>query len=653
MTRPTLGLLGRTVGALAATALAPLLVAPYLVALNREAVGDQVLRTHAVAARSTAARVAAFLETLSGPGRALAMNPAVLADPRGAAASEMLAGLLRAQPLIAGASIVNAGGEEVVRAQARGQSAIVDAVLSAPAEASVAVVEATGASWLRIRLPLEAAAGELLLVADPSPLQDVLATEELGREAQLAVVGPGPDLLLASEPGLSLASFPHTLVDAGRTGHTSGASRFEDERGGALGAYAPVTGTPFFVLSSQPVAVAEEVAERMRARSLWAVGGALALAMAFSAVAWRTVIRPVRQLAAAQAKLAGAAVRGRDEIEQLAESFRTLERVVQDRDSLGEVFLGRYLVLERLGSGGMGTVFRGWDPRLERAVALKTIHLGAELDKVVRGEQRSTLLREAVTAAQFNHPNIVSIHDVEDVGDAAFIAMELVEGRSFEWWLHRTPRPTPGDVALIGLGVARALAAAHERGVLHRDVKPANVLLAHDGSVKVTDFGIAGHISERARDAGLVFGTPGYLAPEALRGEGQDGLSDLFALGVVLYEGLTGWSPFAAATPAESFDRTLVREPDPPQRRSPEVPDDLATLVMGLLAKDRSARRPGSAAELADEFEALAARHGFRFGGLPDASTPEAPWHAAETRAGVFATQVRPRTTIRPGPSKR
>ncbi|MCM2257231.1 MAG: protein kinase [Vicinamibacteria bacterium] len=653
MKRPTLGLLGRTVLALSATALAPLAVAPYLVALNREAIGDQVLRTHAVAARSTAARVQAFLETLSGPARALALNPAVLADPRGVAAREMLAGLLQAQPLILGAAIVNADGAEVVRAQSRGGAEIVTAVLADPSPGPIVVAEASGATWLRLALPLDAGLGQLLVVADPSPLEAVLATEELGREAQLAVVSRTSGVLLASEVGLTLRSFPRTLVDAGRVGHTSGASRFEGDDGGALGAYAPVAGAPFFVLSSQPVAVAEEVAVQMRERSLWAVGGALALAGAFSVIAWRTVIRPVRRLAVAQARLAGAAVRGKDEIEQLAASFRTLERVVQDRDSLGEVFLGRYLVLERLGSGGMGTVFKGWDPRLERPVALKTIHLGGEFDKVVRGEQRSTLLREAVTAAQFSHPNIVAVYDVEDVGDAAFIAMELVEGRSFESWLHRTPRPTPAEVAVIGLGVARGLAAAHQRGVLHRDIKPANVLLAKDGAIKVTDFGIAGHISERARDAGLVFGTPGYLPPEALRGEGQDGSSDLFALGVVLYEGLTGWSPFAAPTPVESFDRTLTRDPEPPHERNPDVPEDLSKLVLGLLAKARDERLPRDAAALAEQFAAMVTRHGFRFTGLPAELEPPEAWQGRETQAGLHHTLVRPRTTIKPAGAPR
>jgi len=191
----------------------------------------------------------------------------------------------------------------------------------------------------------------------------------------------------------------------------------------------------------------------------------------------------------------------------------------------------------------MGTVFRGWDPRLERAVALKTIRFDVAMVESRRQELLERLRHEAVTVAQFNHPNIVAVYDMGNTGSSAFIAMELVEGISLARYLVQSGRPSPDQFVPLAAGMARGLAAAHARGVIHRDVKPNNVLLGRDGGIKMSDFGVAAVISRAGADANRLYGTPGYVPPEALREEPYTQAGDLFGLGATLYQTLAGRQP--------------------------------------------------------------------------------------------------------------
>ncbi|HBL27647.1 MAG TPA: hypothetical protein DD490_12490, partial [Acidobacteria bacterium] len=180
-----------------------------------------------------------------------------------------------------------------------------------------------------------------------------------------------------------------------------------------------------------------------------------------------------------------------EDSEAVRRSLASLEAFVAERRALDNVFLGRYQVLDVLGMGSMGTVFRGRDPRLQRAVALKTVYLGRTLDPEKKRGLIETLRREAVALAQLSHPNVVAIYDLADAAEAAFIAMELVDGMSLDVLLRRRGRLTPSEVIPLAAGIAAGLAAAHASGIVHRDIKPPNVLLGRDNSIKVTDFGIA------------------------------------------------------------------------------------------------------------------------------------------------------------------
>jgi hypothetical protein len=615
---PRLRLLPRVALALAAVGLLPLAISYVgLSGVNRDALFDQVLNTHALAARTAADRVEAFLDTRLSLARGAAASPA-LADPRSPAAQELLARSLQAWSSLGveAVAVVDPAGETVVRAQLReaGLPRRVEAALALRKAGPVAAVPGEKPALIRIAAPLAGGNGAVVLVCDGAPLADLAHPVELGGEADLALADADGRVMVGD--AASLAPFPKALVRAALAGRVAGAGRFRD-RGGAevLGAYSPVPVAGWVVLSRQPARMAEAVAWRLRERSALAFGAALVLIALLLAGAWLAVVRPIRDLAREQRELAGAKPpsAGGDEISDLRRSFEALRRGLAERRALDDVFLGRYQVIELLASGGMGAVFRGRDPKLQRPVALKTLRLGSDLPPEKRSQRTEQLVREAVTAARFSHPNVVAVSDVADSPEGAFIAMELVQGLSLEQLLIRRGRLSVAEVVPLGAAIARGLAAAHAHEIVHRDVKPANVMLGRDGSIKVTDFGIADLVAKATQADGLVFGTPGYLPPEALRGAGHGPAGDLFGLGVILYESLAGAKPFGGFEVADVVETTLFGVLRPLSSRVEEnVPRELESLVQHLLDRD-PARRPSRAAAVADELDRLAAERGLRW----------------------------------------
>jgi hypothetical protein len=611
---PQLSLLGRVALSLAAVALLPLAISSFgLVDLNRDALDEQVLRTHGVAAQTAAARVASFLSTRTALARGAAANP-VLADPRSAEARRFLAENLGAWADLGvlAVQVASPSGEEVIRAQLRdpaAQARTAATLTSAPgALLAVAGEEPT----IRLTAPLPGGAGLLRLVCDGGRLRDAFLSTALGEEAEILVADRRGRVVLGT--ARSLASFPEEMVRSALPGLLSGAGRFRSRDGEVLGAYAPIPDSEWVVMSRQPTRVAEAVAARLRRRSALAIGAALLLIGALSATAYGSVVRPVRELVEAQRRLANLppVADGGDEIQELRRSFEALEQSLSDRRSLDDVFLGRYQVIEPLGTGAMGSVFRGWDPKLQRAVALKTVRLGPGLPPEKRRQLMDNLMREAVTLARLSHPHVVPIHDVEDSPEGAFIAMELVEGVNLEVLLWQRGRLPPSLVVPLGAAIARALAAAHAHGIAHRDVKPANVLLGRDGSIKVSDFGISELVTTIGSKGKRVFGTPGYVPPETLENGEYRTSGDLFALGVILYRSLRGVHPFAGGNVQEIVKATLLRPVQPLSRTVPDLPARLESLVLRLLEKD-AVQRPADAGAVAAELEAIAATYHFRW----------------------------------------
>jgi tRNA A-37 threonylcarbamoyl transferase component Bud32 len=260
---------------------------------------------------------------------------------------------------------------------------------------------------------------------------------------------------------------------------------------------------------------------------------------------------------------------------------------------------GRYEILEEIGRGGMGVVYKARDMRLDRIVALK------RLPDTLESEPRyvELLLREARSAARLNHRNIVTVHDVDRENGAWFITMEFLEGSSLSATLRQHKRIAPRSVLWLGEQILAGLGYAHERGIVHRDVKPANLLLTKDRTLKLMDFGVAKILEEARRKRTLIGGTPAYMAPEQAAGEVVDGRTDLYALGATFFELLTGKVPFAQGDPLHHHRETEA--PDP-REHATGIPDALAELIRELMRKSPD-ERPASASAVVPGLRALAA----------------------------------------------
>jgi Protein kinase domain len=267
--------------------------------------------------------------------------------------------------------------------------------------------------------------------------------------------------------------------------------------------------------------------------------------------------------------------------------------------------LGPYRIVRPLGRGGMGAVYLAEDTRLARRVTLKVLHPGEVADE----QRRRRLQREARAAAALAHPNVAAVHALEEIDGQLALVAEYVPGRSAREHLDAAGRLPVGEALEIARQVARGLEAAHRAGFVHRDLKPENILVGDNGTVRILDFGIAREVAAdaagpRLTATGMLVGTPGYMAPEQLEGGLGDARSDLFALGIVIYELVTGANPFQGRTPSSTAARILTVEPAPPSTLDPLFPPALDSLVARCLKKDPSLRY-ASAAQVADDLDAL------------------------------------------------
>src|SRR5918911_1723571 len=309
---------------------------------------------------------------------------------------------------------------------------------------------------------------------------------------------------------------------------------------------------------------------------------------------------------------------------------------------IDRTFDKRYVIKRKLGSGGMADVDLAEDQELGRRVALKMLDERHATDEQFVERFR----REAQSAASLNHPNIVSIFDRGQAEGTYYIAMEYLDGRTLKELLVRNG-PTPIPIAIdYARQILSALAFAHRNGIVHRDIKPHNIVVGPDGRLKVTDFGIARSGASQMTEAGSIVGTAQYLSPEQARGAPVDPRSDLYSLGIVMYEMLTGKVPFTGETPVEIAMKHLSQIPEPPSELRPEVPHDLDAVVMRALAKDPE-QRYGSAEEM-DADLARVAR------GVAVARETEDAMTQGLSGGGISNAQTMvqpPRTTVAPPPA--
>ena len=251
--------------------------------------------------------------------------------------------------------------------------------------------------------------------------------------------------------------------------------------------------------------------------------------------------------------------------------------------------LGRYEILEEIGRGAMGVVYKAFDPVLGRTVAIKTI--GMSRDPTERAEYEARFYQEAKAAGGLAHPNIVVVYDVGNSGNAAYMAMEFLEGE--ELGRHfGAGRTAPANRAVeIAMHIAAGLAYAHQRGVIHRDIKPANIMVLGDGTVKITDFGIARMRSSDVKtQTGMLLGSPRYMSPEVFLGKRADARSDIFSLGIILYELVTGVAPFSGDSVSALMYQTVNCVAPSPSTVRGSLPRMLDFIIAKMLAKEPDER---------------------------------------------------------------
>jgi CHASE2 domain-containing sensor protein/predicted Ser/Thr protein kinase len=265
--------------------------------------------------------------------------------------------------------------------------------------------------------------------------------------------------------------------------------------------------------------------------------------------------------------------------------------MILDSTTTEKPMLGRYQVEKELGKGAMGVVYMGKDPKINRIVAIKTLALAQEFEADELADVKARFFREAETAGRLNHPNIVSIYDAGEEHDLCYIAMEFLKGHDLVRYTKSQALMPVSDVVKIVADAADALDYAHQQGVVHRDIKPANLMWLVDSKiVKLTDFGIARITDSSKTKTGMVLGTPSYMSPEQLSGKKVDGRSDIFSLGVTLYQLLTGTLPFTADSMATLMFK-IANEPHPPAATlRPDLPGPLAAVIDRALSKDLEKR---------------------------------------------------------------
>src|SRR5580765_858753 len=253
--------------------------------------------------------------------------------------------------------------------------------------------------------------------------------------------------------------------------------------------------------------------------------------------------------------------------------------------------IGRYKIVRELGRGAMGVVFHAIDPNIGRPVAIKTIQFGTGRKPEELAKLRERLFREARSAGMLSHPGIVTIYDVEQQGEVAYIAMEYVDGPTLDQVLSEPEPILPARMFNILAQTAVALDYAHSKGLVHRDIKPANIMLAADGTAKIADFGIAKvAASEHLTMTGSIVGTPHYMSPEQVQGQAVDGRSDQFSLAVIAFEMLTGEKPYNGEHLTTVVYKIVAEEPVPPHRLNPGITGAVEVALSKALAKKPDAR---------------------------------------------------------------
>lgn len=603
-----ISLMGWILIGLSLVGLLPFAITAFQIQSGREGLVEQVQQTHLVSVLATADRISAYFELLSSIANSAANNPNLFQNPQSSTAQEMLIGLITANKNIVAASVTQTIQNEVKlvqSAQSKEHSIAARSAFKNNLTKKFQLVIADEQTWLLVTLPLNNNPDlNIRLLTKRQAFENFLQPPEL-RDADLGIFTRSGERI-AGKMG-TIENFPATLKQQINSPKIrSSANNFNFHDGSrAVASFAQVNFTDWVVVSRQPASKAEIATQQYIRQALIAFTFVLLLALALAWAARKKIIKPIQELVTAQQQLAGIdlSTAGGSEIEQLKISFAQLEQNINARQKLNKMFLGRYQVIEVIASGAMGTVFKGYDPRLERDVALKTIKIGKINSEFNREQLAVQLVNEAKLVAKVPHPNIVTVYDAVDADESALVAMEFIDGMSLDDYLTEKHSIPVSQVTALAVGMLRGLGAAHKAGIIHRDIKPGNILIGYDGSIKLTDFGIADLLSHSSEnDTGQVVGTPGYVAPELLNGQAFSARSDLFAMGVLLYRCATQTSPFKGRNLNQILNNTLNTDPESPRSVNERIPTALSNAILYLLQKNPM-NRPNDADLIADALE--------------------------------------------------
>lgn len=580
----------------------PFLLSWYQIKQSKEAVVDQAQKNHLIISRATADRIKAYVDKYQDVARNLSMNPNVYLAPDTEEAAEALkTGLLLYPDIQMVGLLLNkeAQANQVIQLARRNDSNEIDITqLTAQLEQQVQLVDVGDMKFLLVKVPSARPYVDVMMLVDLD-LEQWLNPKILGQTASLSLVDKAGQLLEHS--GDPFVDIPREwLTMMANESITGVANR---STGQALdkyiSAFAKVEQQPWYIISRQSVAIAEQSTAAM-SKTAWTTFSFVLFAMVtLLTMAYFSWVKPIRRIVKAQNELIGGHNSNADwqggEVQALEKSFDALTRHINDRNALGKIFVDRYQVISPIGKGGMGTVFLGWDPKLDRHVALKTLPIGNDFG--TRENMSETLVQEAVTAARISHRNVVSIYDVVSTKTTAFIAMEYIKGESLSSLLERQESLNLPYTLSIAIAVLRGLETAHKMGFVHRDIKPANILLDVNGDIKLSDFGTTALVSGIGKDD--ITGTYGYIAPETYKHGEVTIQSDLYAVGVMMAECLFGKNPFKGKKLHQTKFNTLNKNVIfPPRIRKPEA--EKLFKVIDLLLNKNPKKRPKTATAAAE-----------------------------------------------------
>ena len=584
----------------------PFILSWYQIKNSSAAIVDQAQKSHMIIARATADRVGSFVNKYFELSKSLGNNASIYLEPDSTVASDLLKATLLSQSniLAIGLTLKQDGGQSEIIQMLKRNNATFEGLeknITNDFKENITLISTDNQDYVLVKNSTARPKVNISLIINVD-FKKFLKPQILGESARLSLIHKNGDLIAHSNEVFTpilpvlIQQISSGLVD-------SAVSRIIDSETKNLTAFAAIENTSWSIVSRQPLKFAELATSKMITMAWRVFAIVLAIMSALIFFAYYSWIKPIRKIVKLYQNLIGnnnSHWRG-SEVTALEKSFDTLSKHMNDRNKLSQVFVDRYQVICPIGVGGMGAVFLGWDPRLKRHVALKTLPIHSSFGS--REDMSQTLVQEAITAAKISHSNVVSIYDVVSTTNAAFIAMEYVDGESLYSLIQREKKISLSNTMSVAIAIAKGLKSAHELGFVHRDIKPENILLGINGDIKLTDFGTTALLRSLEQDD--VTGTPGYIAPETYQSGEVSVQSDLFSLGVVLATCLLGRNPFQGKNQQITKKNTLNKKVEFSAEVRQQHSEEIFVLIHKILDKNPK-NRPTSATDLIDSIRKVA-----------------------------------------------